>query len=679
MLEIQENLDLLKICKIQADPGRVSQISTQRDTIIKYTTLDGSLYACLSRVNKTHLESKIDLFSEFWYEFCCLESLYEEQKIHSSKFLQDFEKLNSFYQEYKQRIDDDIAFYTRVYEKSSIQMEEFRKLELTEVGRREVEMKMANRLMNLKDKTGYLGELQETKEKIKAFAEKKAEVEKDWNSSQEILECLKYLKTILVNGKLSRIYQIFNDFLEEIDEVNRFITNIKKEDFRVLKNAKEFSVNEVMDLNEFLCKKMRDFKEISMDFMYVFYSSYVNHESIALIQDQWSMYVQVAGFLAAFPYFNAEIQYFLGKKNKADFKFDSNFSRDHLKWVRECMDNLLVNSQAVGNEIENVIILGETNYTTDEVVGWSITRDSNGHVSKVEVRKPYISSFSSSLYLENPVVPKTELNPDCVEESNRTLEARVFKEKCNRDYAQIYQRFNFYLDINLEYEKLKKKVVDHKNTISINHTALNEELEKLCLKFSNFRHIFTKKILTIDQSFNCSLFSLFLINCNIETCPGCCSGGLKAPLITNHLDTNYLLSCFLKAFKLNKKKMHSSCCEADILKFLNFNGIELDDIRLVLFDLRVIGSLKSNDGKMQEVHGGIREEDFDRAMFNIISQSIKCVAIYSQKRFNIDSHTAIKQIESWQDAGQKIINDNRYKNLIAPYQKAKFTTETRVK
>ena len=679
MSEIKSDSDLIQICKIQADTSRLSEVLTQNDKIIIYKMINGSIVAFMSKDNKSTLDSKIDLFSEFWYEFCCLESLYDEQKVHTSKFIEDFEKLKEFYEDFEKRIDSDIEHYKRVLEDSERKMEEFRKLEETEVGRREVEKKMTNRLMNLKDKTGYLGELQETKEKIKVFAEKKAEVEKNLNCSQGVLECLHYLKNVLINDDMNRIDKTFNHFLEEMDRVNRYITNIKQEDFKVLTDANRFNIQEVKDYNEFMCEKVKTFKEINLDFMFIYFSTFVNHECIQFIHDQWNMYVQVAGFIAAFPYFKAEIDYFLGKKNKAEFRFDANFSRDHLKRVQECMEKLQFNCETLGTEIEKVIILGEVEWSSSEIVGYSETRDSNGNVTRNTIRKPYINSFSSNLYLRNDVEKKVELRPEEVQESNRTLETRVFKDKCNRDYAQVYENFMLYKKIYDEYENLKKKVIDHKNSIGAHHNALNEELEKLCSRFRLFREIFTKKILRIDESFNCSLFSLFLTNCNIQTCPGICSSGISSPLITNHLTPDYLFSCFVKAFKTNQKKLHTPCCQAENITYLSFDGIDLDDIRLVLFDYRVLGSLKNNNGKVQEVRGRIREEEFDRAMFNILSQSIKCVAIHSQKRYNIDSNNALKLIEKWQQAGEKIIQENKYKKLLIPYQKKKFTTDTRVK
>ena len=679
MAETTRNLELIKISKIDPEAGRLQQFANLNDKIIIYSNIDGSIWACLSTVNKSNLETRIDLFLEFYYEFSCLDALYEELKIHISKFLQDFEKLNNFLKELKQRIDGEINYYIRVYNESNIKMEEFRRLEETEVGRREVEKKMTDRLMNLKDKAGYLGELQGTKEKIKAFAEKKAEVERDWNSSQEVLVCLNYLKTVLINDELSRIDQVFKDFFAEIDPVNRFIANIKQEDYEVLKNAQSFNVKEVMGFNEFMCEKIKEFKLINLDFMMVYLTTFVNHECIAFIHEQWNMYVQVAGYISAFPYFKAEIEYFLGKKNKSEFRFDSSFSRDHLKRVQECMTNLQNNCEKLGNEIQSVAIRGEVRWTSNEVIGYHQSTDSRGYTSTTTIRKPYIDSFSANLYLENYVEQKEELKPEEVEETEKTVEARIFKDKCSRDYAVVYERFIFYDNLNKEYERLKKKVVDHKNSILSHHAELDEDMEKLCLRFSHFRGVFTNKDLRIDESFNCSVFAIFLKNCNIQSSPGCCSGGLPAPLIANHITPNYLFSQFIQTFKASRKNMKTPCCQPDNLTYLNFKGIDLDDIRLVLFDLRVLGSLKNNSGKAQEVRGRIRDEEFDRSMFNVISLSIKCVAIKSQMRFHIDSDKAGKLIERWQEDGEKIMADGRYQKLIVPYQKAKFTTLTKVK
>ena len=679
MNEINQNLDLIKICKIQADPNRLNQVLDQRNKLIMYSNRDGNPCAYLNMTYKLNLESKIESFSGFWYEFCCLDSLYEEQKIHFSKFIKNFENLKDFYDERKNTIDNDIEFYTHLYQKSNVEMEEYRKLEETEVGRRDVEKKMTERLMNLKNKTGYLEELQRTKLKIKEFAEKKAHIEKDWNSSQRILECLYYMKNMLINDEIARIDERVIHYLNEIDEVNRFITNIKEEEYEVLTNANQYNINDVMRLNELMQMKINEFKEINLDFMFIFFSTYVNHECIQFIHEQWNMYVQVAGFITAFPYFKAEMDFFLGKKNKAEFKFDSTFSRDHLKRVKECMENLQDTTQILGREIENVQLIGGIEWDSSEIIGYNHRTDSNGRFTSETIKKPYISSFYSNIYLENQVQYKREEIPEYVNESEKTLYARNFRDKCSYEYAQVYYNFTYYQNINEEYEKLKKRIIDHKNTILPNHNALNEDLENLCLRFRLFRESFSRKNLCIDESFKCSVFSLFLINCNIHTRPGCCSSGILHPLITNHTSPDYLFSCFIKAFKTNKKQFKAPACQDDNLTYFNYKGIELDDIRLVLYDLRVLGSLKSNDGKIQEVHGRIREEEFDRAMFNIISQSIKCVAILSQMRFKIDSEKGIKQIESWQEAGEKIILDNRYKKLITLYQKAKFTTDTRIK
>ncbi|OMJ83620.1 hypothetical protein SteCoe_15408 [Stentor coeruleus] len=327
--------------------------------------------------------------------------------------------------------------------------------------------------------------------------------------------------------------------------------------------------------------------------------------------------IEIAGQIAARPYIQAILENCNKKVKESKARFTTYVVNDRVEHLSNCVDEINTNIDLIDTEMN------------------TLRADFDVKSAKVSISRDHQS--------------KKHTDPRAYSKSKEAYEAENEMQDYHKEQIR-YQEESKRLEI---YLKELEILENNKKSFSLEKVNNYENKNQMFISIADsYRGLlaigFEGKHLIYDPSMiNCLLSVLIKYIC-IAKKPGCCSFKSVPEYLAIDITATELIKKFAKILG-SAKKIKIGCCSGNYLhKVYNCINIDVYDIINLLLDVRVLGSLRDENGNQQKISSKRRTELINQTLFFCIKELVHVKILQHQYLYQINMERAVEGIKMYE-------------------------------
>lgn len=346
--------------------------------------------------------------------------------------------------------------------------------------------------------------------------------------------------------------------------------------------------------------------------------------------------VEIAGQIAARPYIQAILENCDKKVKESKARFTTYVVNDRVEHITTCVQEINTNIDLLDTEMN------------------TLRADFDVKSGKVSISRDYHS--------------KKHTDPRNYSKGKEAHDAENEMHDYYREQKR-YQEESLRLEIYLkELEKLENDKQSFSQEKVNNYENKNQMFINIADSYRRLLAVgFEGKNLIYDPSMiNCLLSVLIKYICLAKK-PGCCSFKMVPEYLAIDITATQLIKTLAKILGA-AKKVKTGCCSGNSLdKVYNCINIDIHDILKLLLDVRVLGSLRDENGNQQKISSKRRTEIINQTLFFCIKELVHVKILQHQYLYQINMERAVEGITVYE---KSLVETLRHLNYVDIAHKA---------
>lgn len=248
-------------------------------------------------------------------------------------------------------------------------------------------------------------------------------------------------------------------------------------------------------------------------------------------------------------------------------------------------------------------------------------------------------------------------NPKDFKQSKESKEANDILTDCKNEkdkYERESKLLETYKHELIELEKKKNSFVRERAT---ERTALDNFYIKIAESYKSL--LATKPDFSNEDFIKTFIYDVSMLNCLLSVLlkyiciaklPGCCSCGSVPDHLAVEITATQLIKIFVKILG-DAMKVKMGCCSGDDLdKLYGCKNIDLNDLLNLLLNIRVLGSLRDENGSQQKVVNKIRSESINHSLFYCLREMMSVKNIQYEYLYQVNMERTVNTIKTYEQS-----------------------------